>query len=72
MTNRQYHLLFEKWNTFWHSRPLVIKGYGGWLKIKNLPFEYWSRSMFEAIGAHFGGLESIANETLNFLNVSKA
>lgn len=68
----KFHLIFEKWNTFRHSRPSVIKDFGGWISIENLLLEYWSRSTFEAIGAHFGGLVSIASETLNLLNVSKA
>lgn len=55
-----------------HSRPNVVKGYGGWILIKNLPLNYWSRRMFETIGAYFGGLESIAHETLNLLNVAEA
>ena len=69
---RKFHLLFEKWNPIKHSRPTCIKGYGGWLAIRNLPLEYWNRATFEAIGSHFGGLEEIALETLNFLNVSEA
>lgn len=52
------HLLFEKWNKDQHSRPLVTKGFGGWISIKNLPLDYW-RSTFEAIKAYFGGMEAI-------------
>ncbi|XP_031738083.1 uncharacterized protein LOC116402658 [Cucumis sativus] len=55
-----------------HSRPLVLKGYGGWLKVKNLPLDLWSRSVFEAIGDHFGGFIKIATETLNLTNCSEA
>ena len=64
-----FHLKFERWNNFNHSRPLVQKGYGGWLKIKNL---HWCRSTFKVIGDHFGGLLDIASETLNLINVSEA
>ena len=47
--------LFEKWNKFKHSRHGILKGFGNWRKIRNLPLDYWSRNFFEAIGAHFGG-----------------
>lgn len=53
---------FEKWDNMEHSRPLVLKEYGGWLKIKNLPLDYWCRSMFEVIGDNFGGLIDIVTE----------
>ena len=65
-----FHLKFEKWNNLIHGRPLYLKGYGGWISIKNLPLDYWCNKTFEVIGAHFGGLENIAAETINFLNVS--
>ena len=39
---------------------------------KNLPLDYWCNKTFEVIGAHFGGLENIAVETINFINVSEA
>lgn len=68
----QFHLLIEQWNTFKRSWPEFIRGFGGWLTIKNLPLEYWRKSTFEAIGAHFRGLESIAIDTLNLLNCSEA
>ena len=29
-----FHILFEKWNGSKHSRPVVVKGYGGWISIK--------------------------------------
>ena len=67
-----FHLKFEKWDSAKHSRPLVLKGYGGWIKVKNLPLDFWCRSIFEAIGDHFGGLIEIATETLNFTNCSEA
>ena len=35
-------------------------------------FDYWCNKTFEVIGAHFGGLENIAVETINFINVSEA
>lgn len=52
--------LFKKWNKFKHSRlgVGVLKGFGSWKKIRNLPLDYWSRKAFEAIGANFGRLES--------------
>ncbi|KAA0047189.1 hypothetical protein E5676_scaffold1280G00090 [Cucumis melo var. makuwa] len=31
-----FYLKFEKWDKHKYSRPLTMKGYGGWLKIKNL------------------------------------
>lgn len=43
-----------------------------WLKIKNLPLDYWIRKTFEAIGAYFGGLKDTAFETLNLLNCLEA
>lgn len=69
---RKFHLLFEKWNPIQRSRPTLIKGFEGWISIKNLPLEYWSKDTFEAIGLHFGGLEEISIETLNLPNVSEA
>ncbi|KAA0062491.1 Integrase, catalytic core [Cucumis melo var. makuwa] len=44
-----FHLKFDRWNNIKHSRPLVLKGYGGWLKIKNLPLDNWCRSTFERL-----------------------
>lgn len=44
-----------------------MKGFEGWLSIKNLSLEYWSRDTFEAIGFHFRGLEDIDIEMLNLL-----
>ena len=49
-----------------------MKGYAGWISIKILPLDYWCRQTFEAIGAHYGGLENIASGTLNLLNCSEA
>lgn len=68
----KFHLLFEKCDTIKHCTPTLIKGFGDWISIKNLPLEYWSRDLSKAIGAHFGGLISIAIQTLNLLNVSEA
>lgn len=65
-------LKFGKWNPLQHSRPLVIKDYGGWIKIKNLPLDFWQRSTFEAIGEHFGDLIDIATKTLNLISCSEA
>ena len=67
-----FHLKFEKWDPLQYSRPLVIKGYGGWIKIKNLPLDFWQRSTFEAIGEHFGDLIDIATKTLNLISCSEA
>ncbi|TYJ98837.1 putative 3,4-dihydroxy-2-butanone kinase isoform X5 [Cucumis melo var. makuwa] len=67
-----FHLKIERWDNLKHSWPLVQKGYGGWLKIKNLPLDYWCRSTLEVIGDHFRGLTDIAFETLNLTNVSEA
>ena len=66
-----YHLLFNRWNKLLRSRPLIVKGFGGWIKIKNLPLDYWCRATFEAIGVYFGRFENIAFETLNLLIVQK-
>lgn len=38
-----FHLKFERRNKFIHSRPKSIKGFGGWLRIKNLPLDYWCK-----------------------------
>ncbi|KAA0062494.1 uncharacterized protein E5676_scaffold325G00720 [Cucumis melo var. makuwa] len=59
-------------NNIKHSRSLVLKGYDGWLKIKNLPLDDWCRSTFEVIGNHLRGLIDIAIETLNLTNCSDA
>lgn len=67
-----FHLKFEKWDKFKHSWPLVLKGFGGWLRIKNLHLDSWCRKTFEVIRKHFGRLENIANETLNLTNCSEA
>ena len=50
----------------------MLKAYGGWIKVKNLPLDFWCRSILEVIGDHFGGLIEIATETLNFTNCSEA
>ena len=50
----------------------MLKDYGGWLKVKNLPLDFWCRSIFEAVGDHFGGLTEIAIETINFTNCNEA
>ena len=50
----------------------MIKGFGGWIKIKNLPLDLWQRSTFEAIGDHFGGLVDMATKTLNLINCSES
>ena len=68
----KFHIKFKKWDSVRHSRPLVIKGLGGWIKIKEFPLDFWQRSTFEAIGDHFGGLIDIATETLNLINYSEA
>lgn len=57
-----FHLKFEKWDNMKHNRPLVLKEYGGWLKVKNLLVDLWCRSIFEPIGDHFGGLTDIAKK----------
>ena len=68
----KFHLLFEKWDVINHSRPSSIKGFRGWLSIKNLPLDLWRRAIFEVIGAHFGGLESFAPDTLNLIRCTDA
>lgn len=35
--------------------------------LKKLPLDLWRRDIFEVIGAHFDGLESIALDTLNLI-----
>lgn len=67
-----FHLKFEKWDKFKHSRPVVTKGFGGLPKINDLPLDYWRRRTFEVIGDHFEGLESITSETINLLNCREA
>ena len=67
-----FHFKFERWDNLKHSRLLVKKGYGSWLKIKNLPLDYWCRSTFEVTRDHFGSLTDITSETLNLTNVSEA
>ena len=42
------------------------------MSIKNLPLNLWRSNIFEVIGAYFGGLESIALETLNLIKCSEA
>ena len=54
-----------------HSKPDVVKGYGGWISIKNLPLDYWSVDV-KATGGYFGGLESMSLETMNRINCSEA
>ncbi|XP_038904899.1 uncharacterized protein LOC120091119 isoform X2 [Benincasa hispida] len=67
-----FHLKFERWNNSIHGRPAYVRGYGGWISIKNLPLDYWCKQTFEAIGKYFGGLESIAMEILNLIKVLDA
>ena len=47
--NGKYHLLFEKWDVIKHSRPFLIKGFGGWFSIKILPLDLWRRDILEVI-----------------------
>lgn len=49
-----------------------MKGYGGWISIKNLPLDYWSIDVYKAIGGYFGGFESISLKTMNLINCSEA
>ena len=64
-----FYILFEMWNGKKYSRPYFVKGYGGWISIKNLPLDYWSVDIYKkAIGGYFGGLESISLETMNLIN----
>lgn len=57
------------WNKIVHSRPLYTRG---WLTIKNLRLDCLSKQTSKLIGAYFGGLESIATDTLDLLNVSES
>lgn len=66
-----YHLLFNRWNKLLRSRPLIVKGFGGWIKIKNLPLDYWCKATFEAIGAYFGGWKLLHLKLSIFLIVQK-
>ncbi|KAA0051433.1 hypothetical protein E5676_scaffold333G001030 [Cucumis melo var. makuwa] len=56
----------------WLIKNWSCEGYGGWLKIKNLPLDYWCRSTLEVIENHFGGLTDRASETLNLTNITEA
>ena len=58
----QKEMEVEIWNKIVHSRPLYTGGYGGWLMIKNLPLDCWSKQTSELISAYLGGLESIATD----------
>lgn len=50
-----------------------MQGFGSWIYFKNLPLDLGgSKYTFEAIGAHFMGLESNAPETLNLINCTEA
>ena len=55
-----------------HSCLKVVKGFNKWISIKILPLDYWSQQTFEAIASYYDGLVSIANETLNIVNVTEA
>lgn len=67
-----FHLKFEQWDKLKHIWPIVMEGFGGWSKVKNLPLDYWYRRISEVIGDHFWGLERIASETLNLINYTEA
>ena len=45
-----FHILFEKWNKFKHGRLEVIRGFGGWLSINNLPLDYWKKMFLLQLG----------------------
>ena len=65
-----FHLKFEKWDRYKHNLPLVMKGFEGWLGIRNPPLGYWCRKTFKVIGEYWG-LENVATETLNQTNWSE-
>ena len=49
----------------------MTKAFECWIKIKNLPLDFWQTSTLGAIGDQFGGLIDIATETLNLTNCSE-
>lgn len=67
-----FQLKLERWSFEKHSRKEVIFGNGRWIKFKNLPFKFWKKNSFEAIGRYNRGLVSISSKTLNMLDISKA
>ncbi|TYK28317.1 transportin-3 isoform X2 [Cucumis melo var. makuwa] len=42
-----FHLKFEQWDKLKHIWPIVMEGFGGWSKVKNLPLDYWYRRISE-------------------------
>ena len=68
----KFRLLLEKWDMIKHSRLSVIKGFGCWLSIKNLPLDLWRKDIFEVIDAHFRGLEGVELDTLNLIRCTDA
>lgn len=66
------HFKLEHWSEKFHSHQEVIRSYGGWPSIKNLPLRYWRSAVFEAIGKNLGGLLDISSSTLNCLDRSSA
>lgn len=46
----------------------TLWGLASKISIKNFSLIYWKKSIFEAIGRHFGCLVSISSQTLNGLD----
>lgn len=65
------HLKLNHWSHHAHSKPELLKCYGGWVRIGNLPLII-GRISFLAIGQQLGGLLSISSQTLNCLNCSSS
>ena len=66
------HLLFEKWNRKLHGRTRFMKGYGGWITIKNYLLNTGAASLVRPLGCILEVWIVTFHETINMINCAEA
>ncbi|KAI7989550.1 hypothetical protein LOK49_LG13G00050 [Camellia lanceoleosa] len=69
---RSIAVSLESWLDEKHSRANVIASNGGWVSICDLPFSFWTNTVFEWIGMKCGGLLEVDSRTKSFRNLFEA